>query len=1193
VGIHNVELDAALRQGRVTFEGRWNAAGKVSLLARIPVVPPLSAEMTGRMSGEYTVASAEGRATVTVPSLRGDVFTLKPLSVSFLFKDQKLEAKKVYDKLPSDISFTWDRAAGSIEASFTGENFPLGDMITLTGGWKAYDSLLGLHLSGGASLEKKNGGDLVYAVDLIGAFPDGVLHTSGFGRGAASFEVAASGDAREVTVREFRVDSPWGNVGYRGSVGFSPLSPNGLLSVENLGIQGDERPDERMSADFSITAKGPEIHVSGDNLTAGQVTLSALDGVLLWEDDGFSFALSALRFRDRETIEKEFPPDVRLSNLSLEGSVDYTPGNVQASLMLEAFPVRDMIELARPFGVIPSLSDFVFTIADKLSVTTEVFFTTDYEHLLYNAPRFVAVYEGSSDILAAASLSGTDQRIRLEAGHISWGSGTADMAFSADFSDADDISFSIETAYRDLAYTLDGSIMDGRFVSMMGSYGLQVYMNEAGMNSWSLYAGGENIPVPSGEQYAQLSFALSLMYDSAEFWSLNVSRFELTDLATPGSSLASLRFTGTANEEGADIPDLIFDDGKGVLQGNIGVFWEKGYQNLRASLNLRNGDNKEWYELEASYGENGGGKLDVGVSGEDMQFARFFANARNTVVSGKANLSWEQENDFSASAEIASLVFRFGDEDVKVSASAFLDPTQFLVSGIRLNYGGIEALVPFFSVDRLASLAETSAEVHGAAAGRAVDMAFRGHAEFTPLGSWNSLGDALAFFHGSLVMDTARYGDIETEEPFSFEFSSESDGDGSRIILTGGPRNMIRFQYSFNSEGSGDFYAALSSPSAIRGSFTGSIDSNVIDARTSDLYVDLGSLWRFIPPQNIINFPGGIVTASVRITGPLRDPEFYGSAKATSVRIQVPEYITEDIRPVPVAFSITGSEMSFGPVDASVGKGSGVVSAWCGFDRWVPRNFTMDIVVPPDDPIPFGFDISGVLASGNVSGKLNLALEESIFSILGDLTAHNTEISLNTEEISAQEPPPVGEITTVTDIRIQTGKRVEFFYPTVEFPMLQAYADLGTGIHITSDMVSRRFTLQGDVQIRSGEIFYLERNFYIREGTLYFNENELQFAPRISARAEIRDQSDEGAVTISMIIDNAPLQSFTPRFESNPALSQTEIYTLLGQNPQERTTDLIISTGADLLTQFTVMRGLQREVRNFLNLDMLDRKSVV
>jgi hypothetical protein len=141
--------------------------------------------------------------------------------------------------------------------------------------------------------------------------------------------------------------------------------------------------------------------------------------------------------------------------------------------------------------------------------------------------------------------------------------------------------------------------------------------------------------------------------------------------------------------------------------------------------------------------------------------------------------------------------------------------------------------------------------------------------------------------------------------------------------------------------------------------------------------------------------------------------------------------------------------------------------------------------------------------------------------------------------------------------------------------------------------VAQRFTLNGDVKLRSGEIFYLERNFYLREGTLFFRENETQFDPFITARAEIRDQSDIGPVTISMMIDNAPLRSFTPRFTSSPSLSQMEIYSILGQNPQGDGESRNLATSAvfDSLAQFTVIGRLQRQVRNFLGLDMLSLRT--
>ncbi|MDR1586443.1 MAG: translocation/assembly module TamB [Treponema sp.] len=264
----------------------------------------------------------------------------------------------------------------------------------------------------------------------------------------------------------------------------------------------------------------------------------------------------------------------------------------------------------------------------------------------------------------------------------------------------------------------------------------------------------------------------------------------------------------------------------------------------------------------------------------------------------------------------------------------------------------------------------------------------------------------------------------------------------------------------------------------------------------------------------------------------------------------------------------------------------------------------MDIYVPRDTPIPFGFDITGFLAKGDVSGQLQLSMENLVFDISGDLYANNTEIGLNTDEITRAQGVDIfsSTILPVTlNLKIITGPTVEFLWPSSDFPILRANPDMGTVVEVNLDTPARQFSLNSDVKIRGGEIFYFERSFYIRQGTLSFHENELQFTPQLTARAEARDRSDEGPVTISMIVENAPLLSFTARFESSPPLSQMEIFELLGQNLTGAQVDestggiqrAFLNSSSDLLAQFTVVRRLERYVRNFLHLDMLSARTQV
>ncbi|MDR0496480.1 MAG: translocation/assembly module TamB [Treponema sp.] len=578
-----------------------------------------------------------------------------------------------------------------------------------------------------------------------------------------------------------------------------------------------------------------------------------------------------------------------------------------------------------------------------------------------------------------------------------------------------------------------------------------------------------------------------------------------------------------------------------------------------------------------------------------MQFSRF--TPQNAVVDGSLSLSWESASSFESETVISSFALYNQDEVIRASANINIDNDKFLSEQLKINYSGLEVNIPFIRIDRTAAIAETKAEIWGVFSERPVDIFIRGNAQFNSSTTWIDLFRNFSSLDAVFAVDTARYNTFAASEPFAFNINASKYSNGFALNLNGGPKDMINIQYTPEARGRGAIYAKLSDPSPARLTITGVIDSNNIDAQVPDLHVDMDSLWKFFPPSFVVAFPAGVVTSSFRVAGTLSDPEFYGTAMATDIQILVPEFLPEPIKPVPVTIFLDGTEMSFGPVEAKSGKGRGKASGWFRFDQWIPNIFNIDIQVPQDSPIPFNFDVSGVLANGLVAGKLVLDMENLIFAIKGDMAANDTEISLNASELAALEGgqafSETSKVSVVTDISIRAGRRVEFFWPSVDLPVLQAYADQGTGIHVTSDAAVHRFTMTGDVKLRGGELFYLERNFYIREGTLFFRENEVQFDPRITARAEIRDQSDVGPVIISMLIDNAPLKSFTPRFVSTPPLSQLEIYSILGQVPQGEgeQRNLATSVAIDSLAQFTVIRRLQRNVRDYLGLDMFSMRT--
>jgi hypothetical protein len=1209
--IHSVGLDASLKRDQAIFQGRWavlasvSDGGITSFFTRggPATAPVFGADMRGQISGEYSGDTGEGSAAITIPSITGDFFKITPLSFNLFLSDGRLEILKTYDRSPAAFSLVYDFKNDSLQSRLEGENFSPSDFLSFTGAWAELNPALAFRVSGNAVFEKESSDVLQFSVDFSGAgsgiYPENPFLNSAF------LEVKLTGNANSANIDSFIVRSPNGSLEFQGGLefnqagidqtGFNPsdinptglaaIAPYGNLSLSNFRFHGNRG----ISGDLYISTEGQEIGVYSGNLTTGSVRLSSMNLSLLMENRGLDFVFSVLESGINA------PDNTRPSSMSLTGSLDYEPRQVQANLLLNSFPVGDIFSFIEPLAQL-SVPRPLRSAADELRVSTEVFFATDFEHLLYNAPNLAAVYGGLLDISAVASLSGTDRGIELNTCSVSLGDQTAEITGSADFTDINDIFFFLETGFGNLSYFFDGMILDQSNINIRGSYGFIGSFSSGQNGSLSGYARGDGLPIPAGspggEKYATLDFLFSLDRASPSSWRAAVEKFELTGLATPNSTNASLRFTGAASERGLVIPDVVFDDGRGSLAGNINIDWDAALTHYTFAADIAGNSYNEIYSIAGAYRDK---RLDFSLSGQRMQLSHF--TTRNAVVDAYFRISGESPESFEAEATITSFTLYHQNAVIRASTNFSLNNDEFVARQTRVNYAGLDAYLPFLKIDREAANAETELQISGSFAERTISINSTGNAAFSTSSTWIDLFRDFDSLDGSLNVSTAYYDDIIADSPFDFVFNARQENSGLSLSLNGGPRNMVRFRYNPETTGGGAFYAALSSPSPVRGTFTGTIDSGYIDARTTDLYVDMGALWRFIPPLDYLAFPGGIVTAQIRAIGPLDEPEFFGSARGTSLQILVPEYLPDPIRPVPVNVSLNGYEMSFGPVDAVVGQGRGTASGWARFDQWIPNTFTMDVQVPQNTPVPYDLDISGVLANGLVYGDLVMKLEDFVFSISGALTAQDTEISLNSNELVALESRQVSlyeepGVSVVSDLTLRAGRRVDFFWPSVDFPMLQASADLGTGIHITTDAVAQRYTMTGDVKLRSGEIFYLERNFYIREGTLFFRENETQFDPLITARAELRDQADIGPVTISMLIDNAPLRSFTPRFVSSPSLSQIEIYSILGQNPQgDDSRNLATSAVWDSLAQFTVLARLQRQVRNFLGLDMLSLRT--
>jgi hypothetical protein len=192
-------------------------------------------------------------------------------------------------------------------------------------------------------------------------------------------------------------------------------------------------------------------------------------------------------------------------------------------------------------------------------------------------------------------------------------------------------------------------------------------------------------------------------------------------------------------------------------------------------------------------------------------------------------------------------------------------------------------------------------------------------------------------------------------------------------------------------------------------------------------------------------------------------------------------------------------------------------------------------------------------------------------------------------------PPPQENIPVFLDLsaRLRFGRGVRVFFPYKDNPVVTAYSEPSSSLQVMWDQSTQEYSVKGEADLRGGEVFYIQRNFFLKSGKLVFNEETGMFDPRVTLLAELRERNDEGPVLITLRADNMPISTFKPRLLSDPTMSEAQIALLLGQNllgiSENESLDLrkAIISSSEFLPQLDIAKAFENKVRDMAGLDIL------
>ena len=1105
------------------------------------------------------------------------MFTVHPANFTINYIDNLISSNSKNDDQNFKYTFQFNAENGDLLAGINLNDFLLGDKINITDNWKNAMHLLKVNLTGEAFYKKENE-KMNYMVNLTNLNIDN--------KSDDSLLIDIIGDEKLLTVNDVSlVLSPQtakaglfqGGVNVTGAVQFEPLKPSGRIILDRFSLTGGNNGRDAITTVLDINSRNDEIRITSPRVAAAQSLLNDLNIILYLSPKDTALSFSTSFANNGEVL--------------LDAVFNGNPRELEASMILKTVSFYDISEIFRPFVDYARFPAYK-NILDDYLVSTEVFFSTDFENVVFNAPNVVFDLNGSPGML---SITATDSLFSIREGVFYLNEEELLVSANVLYSNPMELIFSINASYLDLSWNMDGQLYDKTTLILSDPNGLNLYGSLSNNNAVSGYIEGIDFPVYINNETVYLNFFMNLRYNSMDLWDLSVDHITARAQDSPSEN-EFFRISGIANQNGASLRDILYKDSVGILAGSADFTWEEDFSFLSFLINFSDGhESGELYNLEGFLQDE---HVGINASVTNMRLNRFVRNSAPMLISADADIAWDSIDSFNANININKLNSVMPNDYIRGSVEININNEELLINNLIMDIAGLRAVLPELQINRSDGKASAMARMKGLALERNVEGNLYLNINFAKLNSWLEISNALNHFNGTVNIDNIMYNNAE-QEPFTFVFSRNN----SAISISGGIRDMLRLDL----DDAGNFYAGLSAPSPIRGSFIGTYKQGIIDARCNNFYFDLAFLWSLISRVPEFNIAAGYLTGAIDIRGPIWNPEFYGSARASSFNFQVPNFVREDIRAVPFNILIEGYEMTFGPVVSSIGTGSGIINGWFLFENWRPVNIGLDISIPRELPVPYGLNIVGFLAKGTASGNLNLNIDSinALAEYKGDLFTNNAELGLNMEELGKPVEIDVNNIRmfTLLDFKITLGSTVEFVWPSTS-PILRGNPEMGTVVTVSSDNRAGQFSMVSDVKIRSGEVYYFDRSFYIRQGTLVFRENENQFDPRFTARAEIRDRTDSGPVTISMIVENQPLLSFEPRFEASPTMSQLEIYSILGQNVNRiqggenpeaaqrflitSTTDILTQVVAttDVFSQFDFMRQFERTIRGVFKLDM-------
>lgn len=1141
---------------------------------RVQVRGGLAADFIGRPAGISKVATVVTVSGLVARNLQwsdlrlrfdrlsSNLVTLVRPTFHVSLRDGVWRIRKVQDKAPLDLQLSYDSNSQRLNLSFAAESFRPSYYFDLGPSLERYAPWLSSVVSGTGALSYSfRDKSLSYRSDVRLKIDNRYLPAP------TSIDARFAGDRTRAEVALLSVRTSEGAGRFSGTVDLAKMIPSGSLALTDVATP----LGARLSAFLTLAERNGSLVAQSNSIKLGSVSLEPVELTATPRRGRVDFQLAA-----------SFAGGVAGNSFLADGSFQYQPESyLEVAVSTHALPLAALYAAA-----VSKPSATLSEALQGLSLSTRAFLVSDLKRFSFLSPQTTIGSDREPGHSVSFGLSGNDKNLDVRAIKIDWGSYTGTGSVKASLVDAGRISFESNLSVQGVAYHANGYYVEGSSLVLSGNYGLDLTAIREGKR-YIFRVLTNRLPLPFLAGSTELTLDLEGFYSNPTTWEVLSRGSKVTNLSLLPIRENQLALSARISATGADIYSLSLQDRISKVMGTGRITLRHGEAGYSGTgwLQLYNPDGSERYEASINFD---GSKMDTLVSFTGAPLSRLGKLPITGDLTGSVALTGSILHP-NVSANVTLPEGQLFSDPISGSASIRIDASRIRLIQANLRYLSHTLSQVSGQIDRDSGAFTLSGAYRGELGGDVVDASVALSGKGEPIETALSLSPLL---EGSLrARATVSNVRIDGKPAAGWDFFV--DHKEGRLVFSGGPSNAID-GYLLSS---GNFALTLGGSLPVALHAQGTLTGSTIEASLQNVVLDLHA---FDTVANIPYFDisKGKARGNLAISGPINDPEFEGDLYATGVfgkTIVIPD----EIGPFSTDLAFRGKTLAMDNVTLPTGSSEVLGSLNFTIDHWAPTDFVLRFRTESRQGVHVKTPIAGLDFDGYTNGSITIQGDGINTELSGNLVVDSCVITIGR---TPQEPADAASTpnNTTYDFTFTTGRRVEFVWPTLNLPILRGYADAGQLLRINADGNTGDFSIVGNINVRSGEIYYFRQSFYLQSGSISFNEDQNKIDPILNARAEVHEVDENGKnVSVYLVVNDQPLSRFSPQFISDPPLSNSQILTLLGQNVypqlayQQSGIGSAVNFTGDLLSNISIMRTVEQKVRDLFGLDLFSVRTQI